>query len=486
MKRILTLIALAAAVSAYAQNPVSNPTLTHDGDNMVVTMDLDLSKIAPKGSVSLIPVLFKGDYSETLSPVGVYGRNLYYSLARQERKEPPFEDAGMQYLLKDAPKTLPYSCTIPYADWMDGASLRVDTETVKCCGRGSDLAQGEPIAKFEDPMPKLIEYTPVFLHVRPEAEAVVKERSVSGEAYVIFPSGKTAVDPKFKSNKSELDKIRATIDSVRIDPDIQITGIALKGYSSPEGKYASNEKLSIARTESIKQYVSGLFDSIDENVFKAEAVAENWDGLRAAIEASDYANKAKLIEVIDSNLAPDKKEARLKSKFAKDWKKMSADIFPLLRRTDYKVGFTVRSYTTPEEIRQVMKTKPQNLSINEFFLAAQGYEPGTPEFNEVFGIAAAVYPNDPVANLNAANAAMGLGLYERAANYLERAGESPKARYTRGVLAALTENFDEALSQFNSAAKSGVKEAKQAAELVKSIIDQRAELAAKGKWPLKK
>ena len=133
-----------------------------------------------------------------------------------------------------------------------------------------------------------------------------------------------------------------------------------------------------------------------------------------------------------------------------------------------------------------MKTKPQNLSINEFFLAAQGYEPGTPEFNEVFGIAAAVYPNDPVANLNAANAAMGLGLYERAANYLERAGESPKARYTRGVLAALTENFDEALSQFNSAAKSGVKEAKQAAELVKSIIDQRAELAAKGKWPLKK
>ena len=486
MKRIVTLIALAAAVSAYAQNPVSNPTLTHDGDNMVVTMDLDLSQLAPEGSVTLIPVLFNGDNSETLKPVGVYGRGLYYHLAREERQEPPFEDGEMKYLVKKAPKTLAYNCTIPYADWMDGASLRVDTEKVKCCARGVDLAKGEPLAKFEDPMPKLIEYTPVYLHVRPEAEAVVKERSVSGEAYVIFPSGKTAVDPKFKSNAAELEKIRVTIDSVRLDPDIQITGIGLKGYSSPEGKYASNEKLSIARTESIKQYVDGLFDSIQEDVFKVEAVAENWDGLRAAIEASDYANKQKLLDVIDSNLAPDKKEARLKSKFAKDWKKMSADIFPLLRRTDYKVGFTVRSYTTPEEIRQVMKTKPQNLSINEFFLAAQGYEPGTPQFNEVFAIAAAIYPEDPVANLNAANAAMGLGIYDRAANYLERAGDSPKARYTRGVLAALREDYEGALEYFTSAGKSGVKEAKQAAELVKSIIDQRAELAAKGKWPLKK
>ena len=288
------------------------------------------------------------------------------------------------------------------------------------------------------------------------------------------------MDPKYRGNASELQKIRATIDSVAVDPDIQITGIVLRGNSSPEGKFASNEKLSQARTESIKSYVSGLYQMPD-GVFKAEAVAENWDGLKEAVEASSYANKEKLLEIINSDLDPDKKEARLKSKYPKDWKKLVADIFPSLRRTDYKVGYTVRSYTTVDEIRQVMRTKPQNLSLNEFFLLSQGLEPGTPEFNEIFSIAAAVYPDDPVANINAANAAMGIGALDRAEQYLDHAGDSPKVVYTRGVAAALREDYAGASAIFAEAAKAGVSEAKAAKKLVDSIIAQRADLKAKGK-----
>ena len=481
MKKILTLLALAAAVPALAQNtvPVSDVELNHEGDNMVVSMNVDLSALKPDGSITLVPVLYKGDTFENLRPVGVYSRGLFYHFAREARSDQPFAEGELKYLSSKAPASVPYVFALPYKDWMDGASLRVDTEKVGCCGKPGDSVTGEPLATFVDPIPELIKFTPKYLHVRPGAEAVVKERSVSGEAYVIFPSGKTVVDPKYRGNASELQKIRATIDSVAVDPDIQITGIVLRGNSSPEGKFASNEKLSQARTESIKSYVSGLYQMPD-GVFKAEAVAENWDGLKEAVEASSYANKEKLLEIINSDLDPDKKEARLKSKYPKDWKKLVADIFPSLRRTDYKVGYTVRSYTTVDEIRQVMRTKPQNLSLNEFFLLSQGLEPGTPEFNEIFSIAAAVYPDDPVANINAANAAMGIGALDRAEQYLDHAGDSPKVVYTRGVAAALREDYAGASAIFAEAAKAGVSEAKAAKKLVDSIIAQRADLKAKG------
>ena len=128
-----------------------------------------------------------------------------------------------------------------------------------------------------------------------------------------------------------------------------------------------------------------------------------------------------------------------------------------------------------------MRTKPQNLSLNEFFLLSQGLEPGTPEFNEIFSIAAAVYPDDPVANINAANAAMGIGALDHAEQYLDHAGDSPKVVYTRGVAAALREDYAGASAIFAEAAKAGVSEAKAAKKLVDSIIAQRADLKAKGK-----
>ena len=154
---------------------------------------------------------------------------------------------------------------------------------------------------------------------------------------------------------------------------------------------------------------------------------------------------------------------------------VSTQVFPLLRRTDYNVSFTVRSYTTAEDVRRMMRERPRNLSISEFFLAAQGLEPGTSEFNDVFALAARVYPDDPVANINAANAAMSVGNLTVAARYLEKAGDSAKARYAKGVYAALSEDFAKAKDYFASAELSGVKEASAARALVESIIAQREE-----------
>ncbi|MBR6346864.1 MAG: DUF3868 domain-containing protein [Bacteroidales bacterium] len=486
MKNRITAVVAALMVGAvaFAQSvKVNDAVLEHNEDRLDIAFNVNMEDIDPSGNNAaiLIPVLFNGSDSLSLAPIEVYGRRQYIHIQRAVRDSEPFENENYKFSVRDMPENLEYKDTVAWAGWMDGASLRLDAWKSNCCGKGSLnlVDKGEPFATYEEPMPPIIVYTPNYIWLHPTAEAVVKERSVSGEAYVVFPSGKSAVDPAYRKNSEELQKIRNTIDSVRVDPDITIKEVVLKGYSSPEGKYSSNEKLSEQRTEAIREYVSGLFE-MPEDVFHAESVAENWDGLRAEVAATEWKNRDKLLEIIDSDLDPDKKEARLKSKYPKDWKKLSNEIFPLLRRTDYKVGFTVRSYTTADEIREIMRTKPQNLSINEFFLASEGYASGTAEFNEVFAIAAEVFPDDPVANVNAANAAMTVGDLDGAERYLELAGDDANVRYTRGVLAALRDDMETAQKYFASAELSGVKQAKAARELVESIIAQRAELAAKG------
>ena len=118
-----------------------------------------------------------------------------------------------------------------------------------------------------------------------------------------------------------------------------------------------------------------------------------------------------------------------------------------------------------------MKTRPAKLSVGEFFLAAEGLKPGSEEFNKIISIAARLYPFDDAININAANAAMAAGNLGKASYFLDSIkGDSPEARYAKGVYNALNGDWEAAAKYFTSAEVSGQKEAAPALEQVKLII----------------
>lgn len=55
-----------------------------------------------------------------------------------------------------------------------------------------------------------------------------------------------------------------------------------------------------------------------------------------------------------------------------------------------------------------------------------------------------MYPDDPTANINAANAALQRKDFKTAEAYLTRAGESPEANYARGALAFMKGDYEKA------------------------------------------
>ena len=117
---------------------------------------------------------------------------------------------------------------------------------------------------------------------------------------------------------------------------------------------------------------------------------------------------------------------------------------------------------TPDEIERIYKVSPQKLSLEEFYILAQTYESGSEEFNELFETAVRMYPDDPVANLNAANSAILRKDYRRALRYLEKAGELPEATYARGALEVYMDDYDAARPYLKQALKQGIRQAETA------------------------
>lgn len=297
----------------------------------------------------------------------------------------------------------------------------------------------------------------------------VKSRQVTGRAFIDFPVNRTEIRPDYRRNTTELAKIRATIDSVKNDPDITVRALTIHGYASPEGSYSNNERLAKGRTRALADYVDGLY-SFPKGIIRSEWTPEDWDGLRAWVEANPIDNRDAILALINSDLEPDAKDARIRRDFPAQYAMLLRDVYPALRHSDYTVDFDIRQFTDIEEIKRLVETAPQKLSLNEFYLAAQTYTPGSEPYNRLFDTAVRMYPDSEVANLNAANAAMSRRDLTSAASFLAKAGDSPEATYARGILAALQGRNADALDLFRQAARLKVSDAPAAIEQIERII----------------
>lgn len=468
MKRLISITTLlfAGLLAIEAQNvdgaKVENLRLKHQGDFMAVNMDVDFSSldVSSNRAVLFTPMLVNGNDSLELAPVGFYGRRRYYYYVRNDKSLISGEN-GKSYRVSERPEIMDYNVVVRYEKWMDGACLVLNRSEYGCCNKVLNEQQSQ-LAIFKE-----VYLTPKYVYIRPVTE-LEKSRSISGSAYIDFVVNRTDINPTYRNNKVELAKITATIDSVKNDKDITLTSVRIEGYASPESSYDNNTRLAKGRTEALKVYVQNLYDFAPDFIETAYE-PEDWAGLRKFVDASSLPNKNEILAVIDSSREPDNKEWIIKSSYAEDYSIMYSECYPALRRSDYKVEYTIRSYTNVEDIKSVFAETPQKLSLEEFYILAQQYEDDSRELNEVFETAVRMYPNDPVANLNAAISEMQNGDMTSAEPHLKKAGNSPEAVYARGLYHAFIKDYDKALELLNEALELGIKEAADAIEQVNAI-----------------
>lgn len=312
------------------------------------------------------------------------------------------------------------------------------------------------------------QFLPSFTFATPQGN-LEKIRSAEGSAYIDFRVNRTEIDPEYRRNPSELGKIQATVDKVLNDPDVTIVGMRIKGFASPEGSYANNVRLASGRAQTLADYVRRLY-SFPEEIMKISSVPENWEGLRAYVAESDMADKDRMLEIIDNtSLEPDPREAAFKKAFPTDYAFLLKNVYPGLRRSDYAVEYTVRDFTSIDEIKRMMIAAPEKLSAAEVFAVANTLNPDSQAFREAISLAYALNPELPETNLNMAIIALRDSDPAKATPYLTNAGYSPAADYARGVCAYLEGDTGTALRLVGQAAEAGIPDAIDALDQLKLI-----------------
>ena len=403
MKRILIALTLLLPLSALAQS--HDATLRREGDRMAVSADISLTPAMVKGvkAFVLVPQVTDGEHCVALRPIGLYSKDKFYSyLEPYGFKGAPDEQV---FRREQLPTTVHLATSVPYEVWMDGAQLQLVHKYEGCCG-DSGVEAVDSLTRYDEAP---IAFAPAFREV--EKDRTMKLESLSGEAAIEFMVGKTTLDEKYRNNAAELAKIKESIDAVRSNKEVYLRTVRIKGHASPDGKYATNEKLSQGRTQAVRDYVASQYD-FPEHVIVAEAEAENWAGLRKFVEGSSLKNKQAILDIIDSDLAPDTKEQRIRSKYPAQWNTLKKECLPLLRRTEYAIEFLTVDY-------EAVATK-----------------------------------------VEMANNAMKEGDWDKASEILSTAGDEAEAAYARGTLAAMKEDFATAAAEFKKALDGGIAEAK--------------------------
>lgn len=429
----------------------------HDNENLAVGMTLDLAAIPVKStmSVTVTPVL-RGNGGERLelTPVTVAGRSRYNTLLRERDDR---SETAMFYRYAKDMAPMQYAVIVPYAVWMKGSELTIETDTEGCCSK--DLGQTSATIErlnFTDAV-----FTAEYAYVTPSVEAV-KVREIEGEAFVDFKVNQTIILPDFGRNPGELAKIRQSIDAIRDNDDTKIISMTITGFASPEGPYANNERLAKGRTEALADYVATLY-KFPSGLITTSSVAEDWVGVKRFLEDNpSFENRDAILSLINGEIEPDALDARIKTEYPSAYKYMLDNVYPPLRHTEYKVGYEVRSYTDPKEIAEIFRTRPSNLSLQEMYVLAASLPEGSDEYAEVFETAAKLFPDSETAALNAAFAGMKRGDYVGAARHLAKAGQSTEAVYARGLMAAYDGDYAKARDLIAKAAEQGLVQAQAA------------------------
>lgn len=441
------------------QLKLQNVAVSHNGQNLVLNMDVNMDSLhmSSNNFVVFTPYIISKSNVDSCKfiPIMINGRKQHVMFQRGNRKQNYPNVIEVKRTGKS--QTLHYFASVAYEPWMKAYRLDIAEDL---CGCGNILDENtSTLTSHSDVPPSL-----PLLTVMPKSE-LKKQRNMEGKAYLDFPVNQLVIYPDYRNNPKELSKIIETISPLYKDKNITLNSVSVHGYASPEGPYSNNARLAKGRAWALMNYVKKLFEFKDNQLTTVNSTPEDWEGLDNYIKNSSYAEKQTLHDMINSNDEPDVKEAKIKKSYPTIYGDLLQNVYPGLRHSDYTITYTVRPFSI-EELKDEYKKNPANLSAEEMYKLAEEVGLETKEGMNILETAAYLNPNIPTANLNAAQVALYNKDLSSAESFVEKAGDSAEAFYTKGAIMMAKGDLDSAEKLFIQSKKLGLKEADDALILI--------------------
>ena len=456
------------------------------GDSLHIELLLNLSdaKAGNAEAYLFTPVLRGAGRLQELPAVVVSGRRRARADHRRQALQPSPGYLPPYRTLYDRNRkdSIIYKVSVAYSPWMEHASLVLMRERRDCCRMKmlgvepviTDLALTSPfhVPQGQTVIPQAIiersenatnrqetpsrpdcmpcaECTAMVTYLTPDMETQ-KHRSESATLYIDYPTGVYDVRREFHNNRPELKKLDSLMRPLTEGNLASISSISICGYASPDGTYKDNEILASNRARCFKEYMHTTY-APEHDLYKVSSVPEDWDGLVELLQLRPMNHGDEVLSLIARTSIFEGREKQLMDMYGGTvYRELLKSYFPQLRRIRITVGYEARAFNI-EEAASLIYTHPRLLSLQEMYRVAAFYRPGTEQYREIYEIAAYHFPDDVLANINAASAVIMAGDPVSARQYLSKVADDPRAWNDFGVLAYLEGDRKKAEEWFRKA-----------------------------------
>ena len=456
------------------------------GDSLHIELLLNLSgaKAGNAEAYLFTPVLRGAGRLQELPAVVVSGHRRARADQRQQALQPSpgYLPPYRTLYTRNRKDSIIYKVSVAYSPWMEHASLVLMREHRDCCRMKmlgvepviTDLALTSPfhVPQGQTVIPQAIversenaanrqetqsrpdcmpcaECTAMVTYLTPDMETQ-KHRSESATLYIDYPTGVYDVRREFHNNRPELKKLDSLMRPLTEGNLASISSISICGYASPDGTYKDNEILASNRARCFKEYMHTTY-APEHDLYKVSSVPEDWDGLVELLQLRPMNHGDEVLSLIARTSIFEGREKQLMDMYGGTvYRELLKSYFPQLRRIRITVGYEARAFNI-EEAASLIYTHPRLLSLQEMYRVAAFYRPGTEQYREIYEIAAYHFPDDVLANINAASAVIMAGDPVSARQYLNKVADDPRAWNDFGVLAYLEGDRKKAEKWFRKA-----------------------------------
>lgn len=206
----------------------------------------------------------------------------------------------------------------------------------------------------------------------------VKVIPVSQTGSIYYVVNQSTVRPG-EMNNAEMKALKEFI-ALGVGKGYNFKGVSVSAYASPDGEMSLNENLAADRASSGSKALMGVFKEkktkveagAQETFYNKVTTAEDWEGFKAAIEASTnkaiVADRDLIIRVLTMYSDLQVREKEIKN-LAQTYTEISDEIMPKLRRSVLTVN-AEQLARTDEQILRLAASTPDSLSVEEILYAA--------------------------------------------------------------------------------------------------------------------
>ena len=203
--------------------------------------------------------------------------------------------------------------------------------------------------------------------------------------------------------------------------NMEIAGVNVHSYASPDGTMAFNTQLAEKREENTVSYMRNQLkkDNITEfGELTSEFTPEDWEGFQELVEKSNIQDKNLILSVLKMYKDPEQREAELKNMSAV-FNELAEQILPQLRYS--KIVATVNVIgKSDEEMFAQFESTPSGLSLEEILYIGTLANDNVKK-EAIYTAATQIYPNDFRTWNGLGATEFSLGKYEAAAKALAQA-----------------------------------------------------------------